>query len=376
MKKLIITLSISLAFQGFAMAQGSTYKSGEYVRISSADSIQTQLLATGEAVEMFGWLGNDLFSAAEILSIDGAITDDALVAGRRITVRGTIGDLLMGAADSFLIDGEIDGDIFIAGREVRITENARILGNAYIAASSLNIDGGNINGQLTAVANSMNINGIINNKADLYGRNFTFGPNYHAEYGTDITSNREIHRENLGDIPANLNITVSESEIWRVILFKVGLYISLLITGLVLIRIFEKNAVDLFRFSTERLWKNTGIGFLAFLAVPLAAFILFILVVTIPLSLILILLYGLALLTGYLLVAMILGVMSILYFRDEANASTYYWGLALGIIYIAIMVNLPFIGWLFHALLLFFGLGSIVYYIWKMRSPKHAPAVS
>lgn len=368
MEKQISLILVILAFHSLALAQGSVYKNGNYVRISDTDSIQTQLLAAGQTVEMFGWLGNDFFSAAELLSIDGYISDDAIVAGRRITIRGTIGDLLLGAAETLIIDGDINGDVFIAGREIRITDKARIRGNAHIAAGAFIFEGGRVDGILRAAGNYLEMNGAIHNKADLYGHRFTFGPDYYAEFGTDITSDEQIHRENLGHIPDNLNITLRKPDIWPVILFKIGLYLALLITGLVLIRIFQQTTIDMYRFSTERIWKNTGVGFLAFLIVPFAILLLLILVLTIPLSLILMLLYALALLVSYLLVAVILGVMSILYFRDEAAASTYYWGLMLGMVYIAILVNLPFVGWLFNALLLFFGLGSLVYYIWRMSS--------
>lgn len=141
-----------------------------------------------------------------------------------------------------------------------------------------------------------------------------------------------MYRENLGYVPDNLSITINEPRFWPLILFKVGLYLSFLITGLVLIRLFQQTSSDLYRFSTERFFKNSGIGLLTFIAVPLIILLLFVLVLTIPLSIILILLYGVALFFSYLLVAMILGVMSIQYFQDEATTSTYYWGLSLGMI--------------------------------------------
>lgn len=368
MKKLLTIILLTLLSNSLVAAQGSVYKSGEFIHVSKTDSIQTQLMAAGQTIEVYGWLGNDLFSAAELLNIDGIISDDAILVGRRITVRGTIGDLLMGAAETIVIDGKINGDIFVAGREIRITDNARIKGNAHIAAASLQFHGGTINGKLMATADNMDLNGTVTNKTQLWGHNFTFGSDYQSDYGTDITSDEQVYRENLGHIPNNLSITINKPSFWPVILFKIGLYLSFLLTGLVLIRLFQQTSFDLYRFSTERFLKSTGIGLLTFIIVPLVILLLSILVLTIPLSIILISLYGLALFFSYLLVAMILGVMSINYFKDELTTSTYYWGLALGMIVVAILVNLPFIGWFFHALLLFFGLGSLAYYIWMRRN--------
>lgn len=375
MKKVITVISVILAFYSTVAAQGSVYRSGEFVRISKSDSIANQLMAAGQTVEMFGWLGNDLFSAAEVVSVDGTISDDALIAGRQVTIRGSVGDLLMGVGETVLIDGDIQGDLFAAGREVRIARDARIGGNVHIAAASIVLDGGTVEGIFRAAGQSFTLNGTVGNKTELYGNNITFGSDYRAEYGTDIYSDEPVYRENLGNVPPDLNITVSESSALPGIFFKTGFYLSLLVTGLILIWVFHRSATDLYRFANEQFWKNTGTGLLAFLLIPLAAFILILLVFTIPLSFILMVLYALALLVSYLLVAMILGVRSILFFRDEATPSTYYWGLVLGMVIVAILVNLPFVGWLFNAILIFFGLGSLVYYFWTMRDTGYSRQV-
>lgn len=368
MKKLVAVISIAAAFQSVGFAQGSNYKTGEYIRISKTDSIETQLVAAGETVEVFGWLGNDFYSAANFITINGNVGDDAIVAAQNITLRGKVEDMVVAAGETVLIDGEIEGDLFAAGRQVRLTKNAHVFGNTYIAAASVLFEGGTVEGMLRVAGESMELNGQVNNKVIIYGNDASFGSAYSAEYGTDIYSDEHVYRENLGHIPENLSINVEDRSILPLILFKVIFYASLLITGLILIRIFQQTTLDLFRFSTEQISKNTGVGLLTFLAAPLVIVVLMLLVFTIPLSVILMLLYGLALLISYLLVAMVLGVMSILYFRDEATSSTYYWGLLLGMIYIGILVNLPFVGWLFQVLLLFFGLGSLVYYIWMMST--------
>ncbi|WP_171032801.1 polymer-forming cytoskeletal protein [Fodinibius saliphilus] len=368
MKKLCLVLMLSVIFFQLATAQSNNYRIGEYIQVVKTDSIKTQFMAAGQTVDIFGWLGNDLFSAAELISIDGYITDDAILASRHASIRGTIGDLLAGVAETFIIDGNVNGDIFVAGREVRITNNTHIIGNAHIAAETIIIEGGLVEGQLNAAASTIRIDGRINNKAHFYTPDITFGENYQATYGTNIISDQEVHRENIGIIPPNLTITINKPKIWPVLLFKIGLYLALLITGLIFIRLFEQTSKDLYRFSTEQMLKNTGTGLLSFIAWPIVITALFILVLTIPLSIILLFMYGLALLFSYLFVAMLLGSMGIVYFKQEATTSTYYWGLALGMILVGILVNLPFIGWVLNILLLFFGLGSIVRYVWINRT--------
>lgn len=361
----LIALLLCFGFPVIAFGQGSVYKYGSTVRINTEDSLSSNVFASGQFIEMMGYIDNDFFAASRHLLINGTITDDVMAAAQMLSVRGSIEEMLIGAGETVVIDGEIGGDTFIAGREIRIAENARIRGNVALAANTVVLEGGIIDGWLRVAAEHINLNGSVNNYVELYSSNVNFGPNYSATYSTTITTDEPIYRENLGNTPDNLTIMVEKEPFLPVLLFKVWFYISLLITGLVLIRVFQQTSVDLFRFSTERLFKNTGAGLLTFILVPLTILVMLFLVVTIPLSIILSLLYGLALFVSYLLVAMTLGVLAITYFKEEST-SVYYWGLALGLVLIAIFTNIPFIGWIVNLLLLFFGLGTLTYYIWTM----------
>ena len=370
MKKSGIVLLSLLLFPFLTLAQGSIYKSGSLVQVQEADSIQKQLIAAGETVEMSGWLGNDFLSAGRFMMLKGMVSDDAFIAGQQVIIDGEIGDLLVSAGETIIVNGVIRGDAFLGAREIRITEGARIEGNAVLGGATVVLEGAEIGGWLKAAGDELRLNGQIGEFTDLYSNYVTFGEEYVASLGTTITSEETVYRENLGVVPADLTLNVQEEPVVFIILSKIIFYLSVLITGMILLRIFQKTALDIHKFATEKFWKNTGVGLLTFIGVPLAVVLLLLPVLTIPLSILLLLVYLLALFIGYLLVALTLGVMAILYFRGEPKVSTYYWGLALGMIIIAILTNLPFIGFVLNAVLLFFGLGSLSYYIWLVSTGK------
>lgn len=366
---IIIGLLILVIQQG--LAQGSTHWTGSNVRINTKDTLRGNNFMAGQLVEMMGVVDDDLFSASRQLILEGTVNDDAFLAGQVVSVRGRVGDMLVVAGETVIIDAAVGGDLFATGRKIQITENARITGNVAIAGETVIFEGGSINGWLRAAGGNLTINGTVNEFVELYTNEVTFGSRYDARYSTSITSTEQIHRENLGVMPENLNLFIEEPDVWGVVLFQLWFFLSLLITGLILIRIFQQSAIDMYKFATEHIWKNTGIGLIAFIIIPIVIIGLFILFLTIPLGVLLSLTYGLALFVSYLLVAMTLGVMSILYFKDEPTISTYYWGLVLGMIIVAILTNLPFIGWLFNVFFILFGLGSVVYYFWMIsRSGK------
>lgn len=370
MKKSGIVFLALLLVPLLLSAQGSIYKNGSLVQVSEADSIQRQLIAAGETVEMSGWLGNDFLSAGRFIMLNGIVNDDAIIAGQQVIIDGEVGDLLMSAGETIILNGVVKGDAFLGAREIRITEGARIEGNALLGAATIVMDGGSIGGWLRAAGDELRLNGEIDEFTELYSNDITFGDDYRSSFGTSITSDETIYRENLGVVPADLTLSVQEDPVIFLIVTKIIFYLSILITGLILLRIFQETAIDIHRFATEKFWKNTGVGLITFIGVPFAIVLLLLPVLTIPLSVLLLLVYLLALFTGYLLVALTLGVMGILYFKSEPEISTYYWGLALGMVIIAVLTNLPFIGFVLNALLLFFGLGSLSYYIWLVTTGK------
>lgn len=368
MIKFILTGVMAL-FPALLLAQGSDYRFGTTIRINKGDTITTNLMAAGEFVDIFGHLGDDVFAASRNLAINGTVKDDAIVAARSVTMRGIVGDMLMAAGETVIIDGEIAGDLFAAGNEVRIASNAHIRGNAALAGNEIIFEGGTVDGWLRIAGNEIMINGTVNNFVELYGNNITFGEVYNPASSTTISTHREITREDIENAPEDLNIIVEEpEESWgAALLFSIWFYVSMLIIGIILVLLFREITTDLYRFSTERYLRNTGLGLLLFVTVPIAIVVLLILILTIPLSIIIMMLYSLALFVSFLLVALTLGTRSIRYFKETEVHSDYFWGLALGMILIAILTALPYAGSFIHLILIFFGLGTLLSYFWQLR---------
>jgi hypothetical protein len=206
----------------------------------------------------------------------------------------------------------------------------------------------------------------------IYSNDVVFGPDYRPIADTKIVSTKELYRENLGQIPQRLILEVKHPSLLPMVLFQAWVYLSMLVTGIVMIYLFKPITGDLHRFATERFWKNTGIGFLLVILTPLLLVLLIIPVITIPLAILIGTLFTISLYLSYLAVAMMLGLQFIQWFSKETTTMTYYWSLAVGLILIAIINNLPVIGILFSALLLFFGTGSF----WAFAVKKYYEPVT
>jgi len=243
-----------------------------------------------------------------------------------------------------------------------------VLGNVGLAGNEVVFEGGTVDGWMRIAGDKITMDGSVTNFVELYGNNFFFGEDYSPSSKTSIITNKQINAEDLDNAPADLAISV-EKETWgAALLFSIWLYVSMLIIGTVLTLVFPVTTGDLYRFSTERYFRNTGIGFISFLAIPVVIFILLILILTIPLSVMIILLYGLSLFISFLLVGLTLGTKSIRFLKTEEKYSDYFWGLALGMVLIGLLSALPFAGIVINGLLIFFGLGTLISYIWQLRT--------
>lgn len=353
-------------------AQGSIYRYADVVRINAADTINNQLFAAGEWVEIAGVLNNDLYTAGNTITIEGSIKDDAFLTGKTITLKGSVTDMLVAAAEDLIIDGQTGGDIIAAGRSIRLTENGTIGGNLFFGGEDIQIEGSSVGGQGRIAAKTVYLDGSFGGHVVIYSNNVTFGDRYFSPGETKIVSNEPLFRENLKVIPERLSIEVHHTPYLPVLMIQIWFYLSLLVIGTVLLLLFRETTKDLQRFAVERFWKNTGVGFIIFLVAPLVIFLMLFPVITIPLAGITGILYLLILLAGYIFISMTLGLQVMLWFKSGDKPSVYFYGLALGLIIMAIINNLPFLGPLFSLFLFFFGIGSITSYIYMSYKEKLA----
>ncbi|PWN06538.1 hypothetical protein [Rhodohalobacter mucosus] len=346
-------------------AQGSRYEAGDVFRLAESDTASQQLIAAGEWIEIAGVAENDLFAAGSSIAITGLIGDDAFLAGESVNLSGIIGDMLLSASETLVMDGSVRGDVFAAGDELRLTENSVINGKLFIAGNEVQITGATVAGRTRIAANRVRLDGVFRDHVVIYSNDVEFGPDYRPLGDTKVVSTEELYRENMGNIPEQLILDVKRPSALPMLLFQTGLYLSMLVTGVVLIFLFKPVTADLHRFATERFWKNTGIGFLLVILTPLLLTLLLFPVITIPLAILICTLFTVSLYLSYLAVAMMLGLQFIQWFSKKTTELTYYWSLALGLVLIAIINNVPFIGPAFSILLLFFGTGSFWAYAVK-----------
>jgi cytoskeletal protein CcmA (bactofilin family) len=91
-------------------------------------------------------IDDDLYVAANTLTVDGTIKGDLVAAAQQITINGRVeGDVLVGA-QTVVVSGQIGDDLRVAGEAVMLTPSARIGGDLAAGAASIEQQVGSVIG--------------------------------------------------------------------------------------------------------------------------------------------------------------------------------------------------------------------------------------
>lgn len=128
----------------YELAAGEVITDDLYVsarEVIIAGTVEGDLIATGAYIEVSGTVTGDVLIAGAGITINGTVEDDLRVAGAGIDIAGTIGGdvLAAGGGGMFAAPINLDGRSITQG--VRIHDNAQIGGDALLAGGQGTISG-------------------------------------------------------------------------------------------------------------------------------------------------------------------------------------------------------------------------------------------
>ncbi|MEQ8387200.1 MAG: hypothetical protein RLP16_07245 [Alphaproteobacteria bacterium] len=310
---------------------------GEYVDIDAV--VHDDVIVAGGDVELSGVFHEDLFAAAGNLIVNATVSDDVLLSGGRIrfgrnmSAGGSV--KLFGGA--IRTAGEIDGDLFIAGRHV--TLEGVIRGDVRVRSSSL------------ALGPGLRVGGTLHYRGE---ERLTVPPDVEIAGGIE----QETSAGWVQGAAAGAAIGIG---------FLVTALLGSLIAFAVLAAFFHFAVPGLLWGAARTLNDfpagSIGLGFALALGLPLAAFILVLTLVGMPIAFLLVALYGLLWLMAVTVsagwIAQFLG-RRLGRNWDQLGAGARYLWLVLGGALLLLAGQLPFVGWLIALLLLLGGIGAVV----------------
>ncbi len=302
-----------------AIVRGIMFTAGENLLLEGESEY---LFAAGKMLNVAQKVDRDLFAAGQILNFDQVnIGRDAYMAGEDIVLDGNVGRNLFIGAKSASLSGNVKGDLTLGVEKVDIADDMVIGGNLkYNEDAQLN----------------------MSDKVKVGGEKTTYKS---EEFKKEEPTEREK------------------------IVAKLGGYLIKLATavmyGLILLWLFPGIFINLVKqnlpLSAASFWKKIGTGLLVLILTPLVALFIFITIVGIPVSLLLLMVYGFAIFTAQIFVGYLLGTVLL-------SKSKKWLNLVLGVSALILIKMLPLFGGVITWLSIIWGLG-IQY---RLMFPKKA----
>ncbi|OIO64361.1 hypothetical protein AUJ68_06390 [Candidatus Woesearchaeota archaeon CG1_02_57_44] len=309
--------------------------------------VRDNAYATGNLIQVNAPISGDLYAAGQTITINQPIGDDAVLAAQTVTINAPIGGDVRIAAQTLIINSDIHGEVIALARDVQvkgmlgkggyltgqnIIVNGPVNGNLKIEANTANVDG-DIAGNLTATATSLTLKGTVSGNVDQGTDSFT---------NSATVNGQLLQHTRVAKAARNQNYAA-----------KVSSILSFIIVTLLAAWLFPKAMTK----RLKNLRKRPGSAFLGGLLVavlaPFAILLLFITLIGIPLALLGIVAYILAMLLAPILSAMWLGD-ALLPKRKSI------WPAVLGALVLGILMHIPVLGFFVHALAILFGLGAML----------------
>ncbi len=359
-----LCLLILLIFSSAILAVDT--RNSDIIQVQKGETVKGPGFYTGNRVQIDGTVDGTAFAFGEEVRINGTINGDLVVAGRNVTINGKVLGNLYSGSQYLTVAGEVVGDAFGAAQNVTVAGEAVMQRDMLLAGKTIDYTG-QVQRQLLAAGMDININGSISDDARLSVENLDILDK--AVVGGDL------HYESSNEAFVSGSAKVSGNTDWKKIEPKEprvkqnnysrdflwllwGLASSLLIWFLVAVwrpHFWKRTKQQI----QEQPLKTLGIGVLGLIVAPILAVILMITLIGLPLGIILVLTYGVALYLAKIIVAVFIGSWLAERFSwPEMHKGV--WLVLLGLAVIALLTKIPVLGFIIGLLVIFAGLGSVI----------------
>lgn len=350
---------------------GKTVQAGKTVL--KRGQINEDLYVAGGRVDVFAEIDGDVIAAGGRVAVDSQVSGDVIAVGGSVTVHGNVYDDVRLAGGEVIINATVGDGAVAAGGDVLLAPKATVGGDAMLSGGRVEL-AGKVRGDVRIGGGRVVISGQIDGNVELVGRLVIIDP------GAVIRGNLTYRSPKTAEIDSTARIEGSISHIAIPVpgtaeiaggVASVGilLWLSIALSGIVIYLLFPKIAYAAVQNAAEQPWKAMGLGLALFAAIPVLAIVLFATGLGWLLAFLLLNIYALLLLLGFLVGVLFLSNAVLKRIRRDREMSKFVNGLAFALTLCAVMVVglIPLLGWLLVFALLLLGTGSLTFCLYTIR---------
>lgn len=336
----VVSAGIYGAFPDTAVLEKGVVEEDDYYAVSGNVDISGDVLGDavlgGGNILVSGTVGQDILLAGGMTVLSGAVGDDVRVAGGTVTIKSVIGDDLVAAGGTVTLasGASVKGDVTVAGGTVVIS--APVAGDVRVAGGTVTIDAP-ISGSVYAGAGQL----ILGERAVISG-DLAYKSGAPAELRTGaavLGQTTYTETKWAGTKEERQGVLVAAFGMWMIVkialLFGVGVLLHLL---------FGRMSVRFVETGLARFWGNALRGLIVTIVVPVVAVFGMITVVGIPVSLVILALYGILMALGCIYAPMLIGTLTLKLARRDDTYTVNWKTILLGAVASTVLGLIPIIG--------------------------------
>jgi cytoskeletal protein CcmA (bactofilin family) len=330
-------------------------------------------IGAGEVVE------DDVYLFGDVVTISGLVKGDAVIFCREAIIDGTIEGSLLVFAETIRIDGEIVGtargganSIFFSGttsRDLMMAANTlsisgKVGQDLFGAGNSITVTG-SIGRDVLASMNRLVIDAPVGGNINAYTSDLVLGPRAIVNGAITYTSSNEASIDGNAvisgqvkrlDPPADQVVSSPGRSVWSF----VRPILSLLALALLMILVFPGLTKGTAGMIGQKTGQSAGYGALVVFGAPLAALVLLITIIGIPIGLLSMLLYLALLYTARVFAGYYLASI----FFNRINKEIHpVWIMLSGVLILALLIQIPYLGWFINLAAVIFASGAFLLYL-------------
>lgn len=346
MKKGIIAAALTLAvalFGAHSALATNNFRADASPTVRQGETVDSSVYLAGQTVSVDGTVNGDVYCAGQSVTINGTVNGDVICAGQTVAISGDVRGSVRAAAQTLTVSGKVSKSVTLMGQQITIEKTAAIaddatltgadvmlqgsLGRDVVAAgATLTLNGATINRNVTTAANTITIN-----SSSRVGGNFEYtSQNQFTPPSGTVVGQLTFHR-------AEKKQQTIGSGIMGALLGALMLIASWLILALVAPRAFHGLTADAMR----RPGRVALLGVAGGIVVPVLALFAMITVLGVPLGILIIVGWVLALLLGGPIAAYLIGRLVL---PNVRNALLF---MLVGSVIVVIIYNIPLLNVLF-----------------------------
>jgi cytoskeletal protein CcmA (bactofilin family) len=331
-------------------------RSGDIVTVTSGEVIDGDLYVAGGTIIIDTTINGDLIAAGRTIIVNGLVNGSIIAAGETVNINSEVTHAVRVMGRTLNISGTIGGDLLVAGGEFNMGSTSEIGGDLLLGAGTALIDG-LIKGDINSGVKSL----TIASTASIQGK-----LNYISENEANIQPGAQIKgiiNHKLPDLP-DVKKGLEACRLWWIVLgFLMTLVLGIVIILLAPIRV--KAVTESIR---TRPWASLGWGAVILVVIPIASLIACITIIGLPLGLIALALYIMAVYITQIFVGLFIGQLIIGIFKKVETRAALVVALALGLAILRVLGLIPFACFFFGLATVLFGLGAILVSKRKLRA--------